>query len=70
MYHIDKIYPKIPLIKGIKGELKKPNLSQFKKLAKTRLKWEKIEKNNTTFTLTTFKVVRVKVVLFFSFSAV
>ena len=44
MYHIDKIYPKIPLIKGIKGELKKPNLSQFKKLAKTRLKREKIEK--------------------------
>ena len=59
MYHIDKIYPKIPLIKGIKGELKKPNLSQFKKLAKTRLKWEKIEKNNTTFTLTTFNVVSV-----------
>ena len=45
MYHIDKIYPKIPLIKGIKGELKKKNnLSQFKKLAKTRLKREKIEK--------------------------
>ena len=45
-----------------------PGNLYFQKTAENRLKSGKLKKNKTTFTLTTLKVVRVKVVLFFLIS--
>ena len=42
-----------------------PDIFSLKKTSENHLNSGKMEKNKTTFTQTTFKVVRVKVVLFF-----
>ena len=49
------------------GRVKIPRNSRKSIFSKNRLKAGNEKKNKTTFTLTTFKVVGVKVVLFFKF---